>query len=116
MRREFGAWRRGTLHVHAHCTLPFSSGHLVHRAIPREPVSLNGEGKPSAGSAPPVLLRQGGQARGVTTHGGDRLSHLDRLSYTQPISMAAPPPPTGNYTPLPEGWAEAFTGEGGRYY
>ena len=30
--------------------------------------------------------------------------------------MAAPPPPTGNNTPLPEGWAEAFTEEGGRYY
>lgn len=30
--------------------------------------------------------------------------------------MSPPPPPLGNHTPLPEGWAEAFTEDGGRYY
>ena len=33
-----------------------------------------------------------------------------------PPPANAPPPPLGSSAPLPEGWAEAFTEDGGRYY
>ena len=31
-------------------------------------------------------------------------------------SPPAPPPPMADFTPLPEGWSEAFDGSGNRYY
>ena len=44
----------------------------------------------------------------------DRLT--PRRTMSPPPPANAPPPPLGSSAPLPEGWAEAFTEDGGRYY